>query len=53
MSEPEVEGPLGDVESSDEELKWPWGFITIIVLAALYLVWRFVQLGARLFGYDL
>ncbi|MCP3977463.1 MAG: hypothetical protein GY720_23485 [bacterium] len=35
----------GNVE---EELKWPIGFITILVLAALYLGWRLIQLLGRI-----
>lgn len=33
--------------SVDEE-KWPIGFMTIVGLAALYLLWRLVQAGAWL-----
>ena len=33
----------------DEELKWPFGFIAVLVLAGLYLVWRLIDLGVRFF----
>ena len=33
----------------EEDLKWPLGFITLLVLAGLYLLWRFAQLGVRFF----
>jgi hypothetical protein len=34
-------------QSTDEE-KWPIGFMTIVGLAALYLLWRLVQAVAWL-----
>ena len=36
--------PFADDEMPDEELKWPIGFIVVLVLAALYLGWRLIQL---------
>ena len=35
-----------DAEDEDE-LKWPFGFIAVLVLAALYLAWRLIDLGIR------
>ena len=37
------------VDETDEELRWPIGFITMLVLAGLYLAWRFIDLGIRFF----
>lgn len=38
----------GPAEVVEEELKWPIGFITVLVLAALYLGWRLIQLLWRI-----
>jgi hypothetical protein len=38
---------ISETDPSDEELKWPVGFLIMVGLAALYLVVRLVQLGAR------
>ena len=35
--------------AGEEELKWPFGFMAVLVLAALYLVWRLIQLLGGLF----
>ena len=46
MSDDTVGDSVDAVASSEvveEELKWPIGFITILVLAALYLGWRLIQ----------
>lgn len=44
----EAVAPAPDAEVAEEELKWPIGFITILVLAALYLGWRLIQLLGRI-----
>jgi len=45
---PEINGvPYAGDETPDEELEWPIGFIVILVLAALYLGWRLIQVLAR------
>lgn len=41
---PEVSG----VDESVEDPGWPFGFIAALVLATLYLTWRFIDLGIRL-----
>ena len=33
----------------EEELKWPFGFIAVLVLAGIYLLWRLIDLGVRFF----
>ncbi len=38
----------GDQSSGDEELSWPVGFMILLILAALYLGWRLIQLLGRL-----
>ena len=38
--------PRSDIQpGSDEELKWPIGFIVIVTLATLYVVLRLVQMA--------
>lgn len=37
---------------ADEDLKWPAGFITVVVLAVFYLGWRLIQLTARLIDWN-
>jgi len=32
-------------ERSDEQLKWPIGFIVMVTLAALYLIVRLIQMA--------
>ena len=36
-------------EDDEEELSWPFGFIAVLVLAALYLMWRLIDLAIRFF----
>jgi hypothetical protein len=35
-------------QTSEDDLKWPIGFIVIVTLAGLYLALRFVQVGGWL-----
>ena len=47
-----TEGPPADLngmpyageEPPEDDLEWPIGFIAVLVLAALYLGWRLIQL---------
>ena len=39
--------PEQPVDAEDEDPGWPVGFLILTGLAALYLLVRFVQLGAR------
>lgn len=43
--------PLGEDVDPPEELEWPIGFMVVVGLAALYLIWRLVQLVGRLFDF--
>jgi len=40
-------GAPGDTEQQPEP-GWPWSFILLVVAGALYLVFRFVELGIKL-----
>ena len=44
MTEPTPVDPVEPADVDDE--KWPVGFIIILVLAALYLGWRLIELIA-------
>ena len=48
-----MEEPVSDEvvsgEESEEELDWPIGFMVIVGLAAVYLLWRLVQMVGMLF----
>ena len=43
--------PVEEAVEIGDELKWPIGFITVLVLAGLYLMWRLIELGIRLFDW--
>ncbi len=34
----------------EEDPGWPWSFILLVVAGALYLIFRFVELGINLFN---
>lgn len=34
----------------DDDPGWPWSFILLVVAGALYLIFRFVELGISLFA---
>ena len=36
--------PYAGEEPPEDDLEWPIGFIAVLVLAALYLGWRLIQL---------
>ena len=36
--------------ATEEEVKWPIGFMLILVLASIYVGWRVVQMIGNLFG---
>lgn len=48
MSEETIGDEAEIAAPTDEELKWPIGFITVLILAALYLGWRLIQLLGRI-----
>ena len=42
-------------ESADEELEevdpgWPWSFLLLVAAGAIYLIFRFIELGIKLFS---
>lgn len=39
--------PLGGDEDVQKDLEWPIGFMIVVALAALYIIWRIVQLVGR------
>ena len=41
--------PIGGDEDVQEDLEWPIGFMVVVALAALYLVWRLIQMAGGLF----
>ena len=43
--------PVGGDEGAEEDLEWPVGFMVVVGLAALYLIWRLIQLVGRLFDF--
>lgn len=45
--------PIGGDEDVQDDLEWPIGFMILVGLACLYVAWRIVQLGGRLFGVEL
>lgn len=40
--------PVGGDEDAQEDLEWPIGFMIVVGLAALYLIWRMIQLMGSL-----
>ncbi len=50
-SEPFDETAADPVEGAEEieEPGWPVGFLAMLVLAGLYLLWRLIDLGIRFF----
>ena len=36
-------------DKDEEDPGWPWSFILLVVAGALYLIFRFVELGIKLF----
>jgi hypothetical protein len=42
----------GGAGTEDAEIDpgWPWSFILLVVAGALYLIFRFVEMGIRLFS---
>ena len=40
--------PVGGDEDAHEDLEWPIGFMVVVGLAALYLIWRMIQLMGSL-----
>lgn len=36
--------PYAEEVAPEDDLEWPFGFIAVLVLAALYLGWRLIQL---------
>ena len=43
--------PVGGDEDAQEDLEWPVGFMIVVGLAALYLIWRLIQLVGGLFDF--
>ena len=41
--------PVGDDQSAPENLEWPIGFMLVVALAALYVLWRVIQVFGRIF----
>ena len=37
-----------DAEADDVDPGWPWSFILLVVAGAIYLIFRFVELGIKL-----
>ena len=52
MTIPDDEQPLasGDAGHREDEPDpgWPWSFILLVVAGAIYLIFRFVELGVKL-----
>ena len=44
---PPVDPPFDPCADGQDE-GWPWSFILLVVAGALYLIFRFVQLGVEL-----
>ena len=45
--------PVGDAEpGTDEDIDpgWPWSFLLLVAAGALYLIFRFVEMGIDLFN---
>ena len=40
--------PPPDPRTQGEDEGWPWSFVLLVVAGALYLIFRFVQLGIEL-----
>ena len=40
--------PPPDPRTQGDDEGWPWSFILLVVAGALYLIFRFVQLGIEL-----
>jgi len=42
---------FGASENLDDEVDpgWPWSFILLVVAGAIYLIFRFAELGIKLF----
>ncbi|NND04155.1 MAG: hypothetical protein HKN91_15355 [Acidimicrobiia bacterium] len=41
--------PVGGDEDVQEDLEWPVGFMIVVGLAALYLIWRLIQMVGAIF----
>lgn len=48
----EADGVPGDVDgaASDDDPGWPWSFLLLVAAGAAYLIFRFVELGIKLFS---
>lgn len=46
-----TEGQTPVEPSAEEDLKWPIGFIAMISAAALYVVWRLIQMAGWAIGW--
>ncbi len=41
--------PIGGDEDAQDDLEWPIGFMVVVGLAVIYLIWRLIQLMGNLF----
>jgi len=42
------DGPATANVDDDEDPGWPWSFILLVVAGAIYLIFRFFELGVKL-----
>jgi hypothetical protein len=47
--QPPAAHPDGVPSDAEDDPGWPWSFILLVVAGALYLIFRFVELGIKLF----
>ena len=45
-----TERPEAATEEEEVDPGWPWSFLLLVAVGAIYLTIRFVELAARLFG---
>lgn len=44
------QGPEVEEDVAEEDPGWPWSFLLLVAAGALYLIFRFVELGIKLFS---
>ncbi len=47
---PENPEPVGAPSDGDVDPGWPWSFLLLVAAGALYLIFRFIELGIELFN---